>query len=401
VSGDGPRSGPSAWRVVATICRDDLLHIVRDRTALIFMIALPVIVMVIIGATIGAAPSAVAVGFVDLDGSPASARVRDALDRTGALSVEVYADETGLRRDVRTQLVTGGVIIPAGFGERIEQDGAAAVVLEIDPTQPAGQALATVVDAAVAREGAVLAASRFALEQGRDPTAAPGTARELADTVPAVPVQVEVAGEASSRVVENRYAYTAPSNLVLFVFVSTLAAGTAVIERRQLGVTRRMLAAPVTARSVIAGTAAARLLVAVLQSATILAIGAIVFGVDWGHPLGAALVVVTFAALATGVSLVVGALATNPDTAQSVGVPVGIGLGMLGGTMWPLEIVPAPMQVIGHLTPHAWAMDAWTKLIFEDAGPADIALDVAVLAGLAVIAAVVASWALRRSLLNP
>jgi ABC-2 type transport system permease protein len=163
-------------------------------------------------------------------------------------------------------------------------------------------------------------------------------------------------------------------------------------------VTRRMLSAPVTTRAIVAGTAASRLLVALIQSGLILVVGRVLFGVHWGDPRGVVLVIATFAALATGVSLLVGAIVRTPNQIQAIGVPVAIALGMLGGCMWPLEVVPEPMQVIGHLTPHAWAMDAWMQLAFEGAGPASVARNVGVLMAGAAVLAVISALALRRSL---
>ena len=31
--------------------------------------------------------------------------------------------------------------------------------------------------------------------------------------------------------------------------------------------------------------------------------------------------------------------------------------------MWPLEIVGPTMRTVGHVTPQAWAVDAWTDVI--------------------------------------
>jgi ABC-2 type transport system permease protein len=199
---------------------------------------------------------------------------------------------------------------------------------------------------------------------------------------------------------DNPYAYTAISNLVLFVFVATLAGGSAIAERRQLGVTRRMLAAPITTRAIVLGTAASRLGLALGQSFVILAVGALLFGVNWGDPLGVALLVTTFAALATGVSLVVGATVRTPSQVQAIGIPVAIGLGMLGGCMWPLEIVPRPMEVIGHVTPHAWAMDGWIRLAFEGAPWTAVLVNVAVLTAIAAALAAISALMLRRSLVR-
>ena len=51
---------------------------------------------------------------------------------------------------------------------------------------------------------------------------------------------------------------------------------------------------------------------------------------------------VTFALVGTGVGMLLGSVLGNAEQATSIGPPVGIALGMLGGCMWPLAIVPAP-----------------------------------------------------------
>jgi ABC-2 type transport system permease protein len=108
--------------------------------------------------------------------------------------------------------------------------------------------------------------------------------------------------------------------------------------------------------------------------------------------------VVLFAMVATAVGLLVGAVSSGPDQASAIGVPVGIALAMLGGCMWPLEVVPPVMRTIGHLAPHAWAMDAWLTLIYDGGGLADVAVDLGVLALFAVGLGLVARRQLRRAL---
>jgi ABC-2 type transport system permease protein len=66
--------------------------------------------------------------------------------------------------------------------------------------------------------------------------------------------------------------------------------------------------------------------------------------------------------------VLVGAVARTPEQTQSVGVPLGIAMGMLGGALWPLDFVPDWLRQLGHVTPHAWAMDGWVAVIFEGGG---------------------------------
>jgi ABC-2 type transport system permease protein len=110
--------------------------------------------------------------------------------------------------------------------------------------------------------------------------------------------------------------------------------------------------------------------------------------------------VVLFSLVGTGVAMLFGAVLRNAEQATSIGPPVGIALGMLGGCMWPLAVVPEPMRVVGHLFPHAWAMDAFVDLIAKDAGLAGITVPLAVLAAFAAVLLTLAVWRLRRTLLG-
>jgi ABC-2 type transport system permease protein len=96
--------------------------------------------------------------------------------------------------------------------------------------------------------------------------------------------------------------------------------------------------------------------------------------------------------------LLVATVARSNGQATSVGPPVGLALAMLGGCMWPLEIVPPVMRTIGHLTPHAWALDGFIRLMGGDATIVDIAPQLFVLLGMAALLLPLATWRLRRSI---
>jgi len=74
---------------------------------------------------------------------------------------------------------------------------------------------------------------------------------------------------------------------------------------------------------------------------------------------------------------------------------------MLGGCMWPLSIVSGTLRTVGHLTPHAWAVDAWTALVARGGTLATIAPDLGVLAAFAAVLLTLATVRLRRSLARP
>jgi ABC-2 type transport system permease protein len=289
-------------------------------------------------------------------------------------------------------------VILRGYDAALRRGDRADVDLVADPTEGATTAVRSAVAGVLNREAAVVAAARFATAEVGGPIEANlEAARRLQGSAATVGVELRTIGTEVERTT-SRFAYTAPSNLVLFVFVNSLAAAAALVETRRLGVSRRMLAMPVSGRTILAGEALGRFALALLQAGLILAVGGLLFDVDWGDPPGAIALTLVFVLLSTGAGMLVGALARTGDQASSIGPPIGIAFGMLGGCMWPLEVVGDTVRTIGHAVPHAWAMDAWNDLIFDGEGLAAIAPELAVLLAWTVVVLMVASWRLSRAL---
>jgi len=396
----GPEAPPlalGAGRAIGTIAALFLRRTVRDRVALFFVVALPVVIILIIGTTFGSMES-FDVGVLDRDGTAASADLVATLDRGDAIGVEQFDSLDELRREVRTGTLSAGLVVPDGYGAGLDRGDGATVELIADPTSASAAAVQAAVRAGVGDAGVQIAAARTAAEAtGADEATAADQARRLAEAAPRAGVRTEPVDDGNDATLGS-FDYTAPSNLVLFTFVNTIVVGSFLARDRKQGITLRMLATPHGTGTILAGIGASVLAFSLLQSALILGIGGLVFGVAWGDPLGVALLVVLFAVVSTAVGLLVGSTVSDPDQAQAAGVPIAIALGMLGGCMWPLEIVPPVMRMIGHVAPHAWAMDGWIALIFDREGVGGIAVELAILAAFAVVLGLFARRRLRRAL---
>jgi ABC-2 type transport system permease protein len=96
--------------------------------------------------------------------------------------------------------------------------------------------------------------------------------------------------------------------------------------------------------------------------------------------------------------MLLGTLFSSEEQAGSVALLLGLGLAALGGSMAPLEIFPKTARLIAHITPHAWANEAFSKLLKHGAGFVSVLPQVGVLLGFALVAIVASVWQLRRAI---
>ena len=253
---------------------------------------------------------------------------------------------------------------------------------------------------AAGRQAALLGAARFALAE-RSASSFGSALRQASLVAPAVPlisVTSATAGRERLGGTLGQFDEGAWTELLLFLFLTAMTGAVALIEIRRLGLPRRMLATPTAPGTLVAGETLGRLLIGLIQAAVIIFGSALLFGVRWGEPLGVAAVVILFDLVAAGFGIFVGTLFRNEQQAMGLSLLLGLGLAALGGCMVPLEIFSPTMKRVAHVTPHAWANDAFAKLIGHGATIGDILPQLGVLAGYAAVLLALATWRLRQVL---
>jgi ABC-2 type transport system permease protein len=324
------------------------------------------------------------------------------LDRLGAadgIAVSRIATEAGLVSAVERGELEAGLVLPAGYGDTVRGGGPVALRYVARPGQQSNQ-VQQIVTGVVDQESGRLRAARFALREGSSTgfDEALGRVDAVATDAATVTVVLHTAGTAAFPDTLGRFDVGASSELLLFLFLTALTSSAALIETRRLGVSRRMLATPTTPATIVAGEAAGRLAVAMLQGVLIMVGSALLFGVDWGDPVAAAVLMASFALVASGAGLLMGASARTPEQSLAFGLLLSLGLAALGGTMMPLDLFPDTMRTVAHLTPHAWAVDGFTELVRHGGGLVDILPQLGVLLAAAAALLALASWRLRRSI---
>jgi len=194
------------------------------------------------------------------------------------------------------------------------------------------------------------------------------------------------------------FAYTAPANLVLFVIINGFVSAVTILQLRESGISRRLLATPRRSWELLAMLAVGPAQQMIAQAVFMVLMTRLFFGVHWGDTLGLFLITAAVTCLGVAIVLLMGTVFRTRQQATSLGPWIGVGLGMLGGCMWPLEIVPPFMKTLAHLSPASWAMDAYLGLIFDHATLSEVATDAAVVFAFAAVIAMAGVVRLRSQL---
>ena len=194
----------------------------------------------------------------------------------------------------------------------------------------------------------------------------------------------------------NLYAYILPGSMMIgLLFISQIVLKDLVREK-DVGTIVRLFSAPLEAGHLIAAKILSAFTITGAACILLFLIGRFALGIDLGRPLP---FVAQFAAtilMCTGViALFYGFLRTE-RAADSVSSVVIIVIALLGGSMLSYEMMGEQMQRVAHFSPVFWAIDGFKRIIIEDAGLAEIAVNIFVLAGVSIATLVPGTLLLRR-----
>jgi len=213
------------------------------------------------------------------------------------------------------------------------------------------------------------------------------------------PELIQVVSRTSERghVLPSGFAGSAQSMLVLFLLMNTAIAGAVTLaQERQSRVLSRLATFPVSRFELLAGRVLGLLALAMTQAVIILIVGAVAFRVSWGNePLALFSILLCLGLCSSALGVLLGGILRTPEQAGALAWIVPLFLGALGGTWWPLEIVPGWMRTLGHISPAAWAMDGIHAVVNFGRGPAGALVPCAVLLAATVVLLVLGARQLR------
>jgi ABC-2 type transport system permease protein len=381
-------------RKIVAIAGSNVRRMLRERSNIFFVFIFPLAIILLIGAQFGGGVDP-GVGVHLSDDGVVAASIVDRLESEEGVEITRFEGADELNSAVERGGVQAGVFLPSGMDD-IVRSGEVVEVGFIARPDGFGPQLQSVVASAVSAVMTPVSAAQFAAEKAGVPfDDALDAAIDQVDRAPGLSVTTTALGEALFPATLGRFDLGASSQLVLFVFLTALAGSAALILSRQLGISRRMMSTPTPPGVIVGGEGAGRWAVAMVQGLYIIVVTFVLFRVNWGDPLGATLILVTFSAVGAGAGVLMGATFRNDQQAGGIGIVLSLGLAALGGCMFPIELFSPTMQQVAHVTPHAWALDGFAELVRRDGTVVDILPELGVLATYAVALLALASWRLR------
>ncbi len=343
------------------ICLKDLKARIRDRSALLVGIVVPLGLAFIFNAVFSGAASGNAVislGVTDQDGGQAAQiLVRDVLggvSKGGFIAVHREPNQAVARSLVAKGTLKAALVIPPGFSAAVQANRQ--VSLEV-----IGNA-----DAPISTEVAQSIAQGYASELNRVRLS---IATVLASTGgSAVPTRMETLATAANQAGDpvtlrdvstttkelNAKSFYAAGMAVFFVFFVVQFGVNGLLEERANGTLARLLAAPVKRSAVLAAKMLTSLILGVISMGVLVVATTLLFGASWGNPFGVGVLVVAAVLAAMAIMALIATIAKTAEQAGNWQSVAAVVLGLLGGTFFPVSGAPGVLSTLTLITPQAW-----------------------------------------------
>jgi ABC-2 type transport system permease protein len=312
----------------------------RDRSALFWTLAFPLIFVLLFGSIFSGGSSERTIGFADSDVTPASAQLKQAF--AGLPNVKIVnGSEAELLDRMKKGDVSTVVVVPLGYGQQIAtKTGPANVTVYTDPSQSQAEA------ATRQLVGFVLSAVNQAAS-GVPPAVQPVF----------TPVQTTNLTFIS---------YLVPSILGMSLMQLGVFAAIPLVADRQKLILKRLQATPLRRWQLVGSNVLMRLLIAVFQTGIIVGVGSALYHVEIAGSwllIGALILLGSLAFIALG--YVIASFAPTEDAANGMTSVVQFPLMFLSGTFFPIDAMPDALKTVARALPLTYLGDGLRQVMVD------------------------------------
>jgi ABC-2 type transport system permease protein len=338
---------------LAAIIRKEFIQIRRDPRTLVLVLVIPVMQLFLLGYAATNDVRNVPLAVYDQDRSEAARRL---LEAYRAADYFTLAYDAASERELRDLVDRGearvGLIIPPDYAEEVAGGGSASVIFVFDGSDP------TV--ASTALSAAQLIGQAYSTRLLAERLDARGMSRALDP-----PLQVHTQVWYNPDLVSAYFMIPGVIGMILFALTSILTA-TAVVRERERGTIEQLIVTPIRPWELILGKILPYVILAILNTLEVLAIGHWWFDVPIRGDLA---LILALSGLFLLSSLGIGLLAsTFANTQQEAMLTVWMTLLpaiFLSGFFFPLQAMPKLLQWIAYLFPLRYYLNIIRSLMLK------------------------------------
>jgi ABC-2 type transport system permease protein len=328
-------------RALLTLTVANIRTFVRDRAALFWTLAFPLIFILLFGLIFqGVGESRLTLGWVDDDGSSPSTELRERFAAQDGVTLVDASEDVSLGQ-MRVGDVDAVIVVPDGYGQTLTSNAEtpgvpAAITVYTDPSR---SALAGEIYQAV---GTVLGIVNLG---DRPPLVIPNPQTIQTENL-------------------NFISYFVPSILGMSVMQVGIFAAIPLVADREKLILKRLAATPLRRWQLIGSNILMRLLIAATQTVIIVLVGSILFGVGvTGNLLLVAGFVVLGAVTFLALGYVIASFANTEDSANGMTSIIQFPMMFLSGTFFQIDQMPDFLQIIARAIPLTYLSDALRQVM--------------------------------------
>ncbi len=421
----------------ATIAFKDLKILFRDRAALFWVTAMPLIMATLFGAIFGSETSIheVKVAVVDQDRTDLSRSFVKRLEKSKGL-VLTRKTLKAAKDAVRQGKMTGYVLIRRGFGNVVGMSPGNGQFVEIgmDPSKKAERGfLKGMVTEAIFKgfqeqfahpeklrrtiHQSVEALRKAQMnQQAGDDRKHPGldqsaliafldatetwlTSADTADLAQGMNMKdptVVTVSRARGEEPASSYEVTFPASTIWGILGIVAAFAGLIVRERSQGTLLRFRVSPVSWAQVAAGKGLSAFLAYLAMSAGMLLLGAVIFSIRIVHPFRLAMALVSSGVCVTGLVLLVAPMGKTERAVSGASWGVMMPFAIFGGATIPLSMMPSWMRMASNFSPLKWSVLAMEGAIWRNFSLFEMLVPCAVLLVFGLACAVTGSFVLSR-----
>jgi ABC-2 type transport system permease protein len=355
------------------LVRKDILQYLGNRRALVMSLVAPVLIAAFFGSLFGsksAGPADIPVALTDLDGSAVSRQVVAALQAEPALKLSLL-NATQAKGEVQAGHVRAWVTLPAGFGAQagaalLGGSGKPEIELVFDPSQ---NTLVPLLRGLLAQHAMqVVGRNAFGGADAKAGAGGPGL------SLPFTLRETEAAKDRLDRGAGyNSYAHSFAGMGVQFILLLGVDIGIGLLAMRQLGLWKRLRAAPLSKAQLLGSRMASCAVIAFGVFVFLFVVAIAGFGVRvQGSLPGLLMVMAAYGVMTATFGLMLAAIGRTPEATRGLAILATLLMVMVGGAWVPSFIFPPWLQTVSAFTPTHWAVEgldamSWRGLPFSAA----------------------------------